>query len=448
MKILAVSNLYPPNVVGGYEQLCFDVMQGLAAKGHGVSILTSTYGGKRCEYTGQQIFRTLQLSANSDNLYEPYFASDEERAKTDRFNISEIQKVLELVDPDIVFVWNLHFFNTPVLETLELSEKKLVYLLTDNWLISFYQPDFIADYFTRKVYGSVSRGRRLFERLRSCPRCRLKYFSTLGKAIVKRTLLRGRNQQIFGAGNTSHKLGGSPIFPSSFMRDLYSRAGFRFEDTTIIHHGVTAPLVASVPRADRSQFVMDGELRLLFAGRVVEIKGAHTAIKALPQIIRACPRLDVHLTIVGDDRDQPYKQGLLRLVKSLGMKKQVSFANPVPESELFSLFQQHDIYLFPSLYEPFSLTLIHALQAGIPTVATNVGGNPEIVIPGKTGLLCPKSDSKVLAARVCEYAFNNAMRADIGLRGSAYASEFTFSRMISQVEDHLCSICSIGKKGS
>ena len=68
-----------------------------------------------------------------------------------------------------------------------------------------------------------------------------------------------------------------------------------------------------------------------------------------------------------------------------------TFGPPYPDS-LPELFEEHDIYVFPSLYEPFSLTLIHALACGIPTAASRVGGNVEIVRDGVSGVLFKKGD--------------------------------------------------------
>ena len=110
---------------------------------------------------------------------------------------------------------------------------------------------------------------------------------------------------------------------------------------------------------------------------------------------------------------------------------------PVQETELFKLFQEYDIYLFPSLYEPFSLTLIHALQAGIPTVASDVGGNPEIVFHEQTGLLFRQADAKHLAAQVVKFVHNKNLRVTVSSRAQDHASQFTFNRMINQIESYL-----------
>ncbi|MBC7962538.1 MAG: glycosyltransferase family 4 protein [Steroidobacteraceae bacterium] len=413
MKILAISNLYPPNAVGGYEILCFEVMQAMAVKGHEVTVLTSNYGGKLADYPNHQVLRTLNLLATEDNIYEPFAASLAVRTEINRRNIATLNQTLADLNPDLVFIWNQNFYDASLLEALERSGRRLVYLLTDNWLIAFYNGNFIADYFSREVYATADRWR---------------------------TLLRRIKRRLAGAAATVPTLRGSAIFASRFMQQLYREAGFSFSDSTIIHHGVSAPLTAPVPLTDRSQLVKGQELRMLFAGRVVEIKGIHTAIEALPQIIQALPSMRVNLSIVGDDRDQSYLAQLKNRIEQLGITGIVNFAPPVPEADLFQLFQEHDIYLFPSLYEPFSLTLIHALQAGIPTVASDVGGNPEIVLHRQTGMLFRKADPAQLATQVINLAHNSALRTSIAAQAREHASDFTFARMIGQIEVHLSAV--------
>ena len=61
MRVLFVSNLYPPNVVGGYEELCHEVASRFAARGHEVAVLTSCYGGRTQPIPGQVVHQSLRL---------------------------------------------------------------------------------------------------------------------------------------------------------------------------------------------------------------------------------------------------------------------------------------------------------------------------------------------------------------------------------------------------
>src|SRR5262249_53876732 len=162
------------------------------------------------------------------------------------------------------------------------------------------------------------------------------------------------------------------------------RAGLHFGETALVPHGVEFLHPADAPRADRAHLLEPGVLRLLVAGRVVHFKGVHVALEALPSIVESLPHLEVRLTIVGDTHDEAYVDSLRRTIMERGLASHVHFLPWQPENDLFALFQQHDIYLFPSLFEPFALMLLRALEAGIPTVASAVGGNVDIVVDHRT----------------------------------------------------------------
>jgi glycogen synthase len=415
MKIQTLTNLYPPHVVGGYEVLCFDVMRRLTERAHQASVLTSNYGDGHADYPKQKIFRRLELLAPRDNIYAPFRASEAQRDAINRRNVAALREILSHERPDVVFVWNLHFLAPSFLEAIEQANVPTVYLLTDNWLAVFHHPDFVADYFSRLVYKEAF-GLKGFLKSRM------------------RRLMRPQKKQVNKAGVA--------VFPSRFMRNLYRQAGLTFGRDTVIHHGILpSPQASSNNPMDRSRFIRSEELRLLVAGRIVPIKGVHTAIEAMPKIMKSFPKLRVSLKIIGDDRDRPYLDRLKKQIRELELDDKVSFAPPVPEAELPRLFQNSDVYLFPSLYEPFSLTLIHALRAGIPTVASRAGGTPEIVHHRNTGMLFEASNPVDLARQVICLAENPALRSKVSIQGQQDANQLTFDRMVDQIEACLLSTC-------
>jgi glycosyltransferase involved in cell wall biosynthesis len=421
MKVLAVSNLYPPNVVGGYEVLCFDVMQALAQRGINVSVLCSDYGTAAANFPDHQVHRDLKLLATPGNIYAPFEADSAQRQKINQHNIDTFSDSVTTLQPDLLFVWNLHFFDVSLLKQIEEVNIPVVYLLTDNWFAAFHNPDFIAQYFSTQVYVSAPQAHAKIKQL--LHRCR-GLFGTIRQRF-----------------RSERPLNGAAIFPSRFMREFYQHAGITFAHDTIIPHGIKKTAGASQKPTSRSgELCNQRELKLLFAGRIVEIKGVHTIIQALPDIIENLPEYAVTLSVVGDSQDQSYTARLHERIESLNLAGHVEFSPSVSESALVDLFNEHDIYLFPSLYEPFSLTLIHALRAGIPTVASRAGGTPEIVIHNQTGLLFDPADADDLAGHVVSLASDPHLRAQLSLKGSEYAQTFTFERMIEKIAEYLFDI--------
>ena len=398
MKILFVSNLYPPNVCGGYERLCFSVADALAARGHTIGVLTSSYGGKSAEYPGHRVWRSLFLFATENNIYEPFSVSPERRADLNSVNVNQLHAVADEFKPDVVFVWNMYFFDAILLDAIERRfGDRAVYFVTDNWLISFFNGDFLGQYFPRVVFGTET------------------------------------DEDVKHRG-VPFALRGRALFGSAYMERFYAAAGLRFASQEVIHNGVTLPDVPESRYRDRFLPVRRGALRLLFAGRIVDVKGVHLILEALPLITAALPDVAVSLDIVGDSQDEAYRARLDAIVERHGIAGMVRRREPVGVDELFALFQDHDIYLFPSLYEPFALTLIHALHAGVPTVASAVGGNTEIVHNRETGMLFRNNDAHDLARAVLALHREPLLRQRVARQARLVSSRFTFAHMVENID--------------
>ena len=424
MRVLFVSNLYPPNVVGGYERLCFEVASAFAARGHEVAVLTSGHGGGVAEYPGQTIRRALRLLAGAA-IYDPFPGDAAAQDQVNRANLDALRDALAETGPDAVFAWNLFFLDRSLLAALGGCGRPVALMLTDNWLLAMERPEYIAGFFRDHVFGPAPfppalppppAGVGLWQQLRSLVRPA----PPAPEAPPSPPALRLPFAAVFGAG---------------FVRDLYADAGVSFARGRVVHNGVRQEQRPDRAFRDRAGLVRDGEVRLLFAGRLVDLKGAHDAVAAMPGLLADQP--GVRLTLLGDASDTAYAERLRREVAASGCADRISVQPPVAEAALFNLFQQHDIYLFPSLYEPFSLTLIHALACGIPTAASRAGGNVEIVQDGRSGVLSDKGDPADLARAVLRLARDPALRARVSAGGRAAASRFTFAAMVDGMEAFL-----------
>jgi glycosyltransferase involved in cell wall biosynthesis len=411
-------------VVGGYERLCFEVSSELARRGHEIAVLTSAYGGKVADYPRQRVWRSLRLLVGG-TIYEPYAGSEAERAQLNAANLEATHALVDAERPDVIFAWNLFFLDGSVFDALAGSGVRTVLMLTDNWLMVMRNPRFMASFFETHTFGDTP-----FSPPDSVPGADTPTQSFLGRFLARRfkppALL------------SVPPIPCAAVFGSNFMRALYHAGGLRFREERVVHNGVRPTGHQSTAFRNRSGLVRPGELRLLFAGRVTEIKGVHIAFEALPWLDAA--RLGVErvlLTVLGDTKDATYLARLSEIIDRLNLAPSINLRPAVPEESLFGLFQDHDVYLFPSLYEPFSLTLIHALAGGIPTVASRVGGNVEIVREQESGLLFAKSDAADLARAVAELVANPALRIRISAGARTAAAGFTFEQMVDAMERFL-----------
>jgi spore coat protein SA len=124
---------------------------------------------------------------------------------------------------------------------------------------------------------------------------------------------------------------------------------------------------------------------LLYVGRLVEIKGVHHILEAMPEIIQADP--SIRLIIAGSPfGHRAYADHLKKLAESV--RDYVVFTSFIPNDKIHELFQLSDILLVPSAQkEAFGLVNLEAMSTGTPVIATKSGGIPEIIEHGKTGYL-------------------------------------------------------------
>jgi glycosyltransferase involved in cell wall biosynthesis len=138
----------------------------------------------------------------------------------------------------------------------------------------------------------------------------------------------------------------------------------------------------------------DGHSRLLFVGRLVEIKGIATLLRAAAIVAKS--RGDWQLDIVGEGAKQLDYE---RLAAELGISGRVRFHGRRNKSQIAELMREADAFVLPSVWENMPCVLIEALASGLPVVATRTGGIPEI-IDEESGILVPPGDELALSAAI------------------------------------------------
>jgi glycosyltransferase involved in cell wall biosynthesis len=135
---------------------------------------------------------------------------------------------------------------------------------------------------------------------------------------------------------------------------------------------------------------------LLFVGTFSLHKGVTNLIGAMPQVVRRHP--DVKLVLAGSG---PLEHRLRQLVQRLGLTKSVMFVGRKSHDQMPQLAAAADVLVSPSLNEGLPRVILEAMATGLPVVATSVGGVPELVIDGRTGLLVRPGDKSALANALC-----------------------------------------------
>lgn len=183
------------------------------------------------------------------------------------------------------------------------------------------------------------------------------------------------------------------------------------------------------------------DLSLLFVGRISPEKGLHTLLSAFEKVSNRFPTAKLYLVgpnkptaaeFIAELSNEPMVRNLAMLdppnyLSNLQqqlpdeLKRNVSFTGSVSHLTLHSYFQKAAILVNPSLSEAFGMSLVEAMASGVPTVATQVGGMPDIVVPHETGLLVAPDRPEALAVAINTLLANDSLREHMGKKGRSRA---------------------------
>lgn len=208
------------------------------------------------------------------------------------------------------------------------------------------------------------------------------------------------------------------------------------------HHTISkekiefCPLGIEVP--DKSlllKYSSKNDFNILFVGRLEKRKGIETLFKAMPVVLRKNP--DTQFYIIGKDTNSSPNGGSYKkyLLQNLDVKyhKNVKFGGYVNDDELKNYYKNCDIFVAPSLYESFGLIYLEAMAWGKPVIGCDVGGIPEIVEDGNTGILIQSDDEKALSDALIKLSTNDDLRIQLGNNGRKKLSdEFIIKKTVNK----------------
>lgn len=206
-------------------------------------------------------------------------------------------------------------------------------------------------------------------------------------------------------------------------REAVSSEGVSARKIRVIHNGVD---VAAITPGDR--FSRAPGTRAVSVGRLAQVKDYPTLLRAARKVVDALPSF--HLELVGDG---PERAALERLRSELSLEGQVTFLGE--RHDVLERLRAADLFALSSTSEGLSLGLLEALAAGLPIVATRVGGNAEIVTDGETGCLVPPSDPSALAEALLA-CLTNPPRMSAMARAARRSAEerFDLARVVATCE--------------
>ncbi|MEL6312437.1 MAG: glycosyltransferase family 4 protein [Pseudomonadota bacterium] len=196
-----------------------------------------------------------------------------------------------------------------------------------------------------------------------------------------------------------------------------------WEKLKIVHCGVSPEMYGQDP--DRGY-----KKRLLFIGRLDEVKGVPLLLKSFGELIKTHPEAELH--IVGDGPARALLEG-----QAKGLGEAVRFLGYRSQQEVAEILKETDTLILPSFAEGVPVVLMEAMAARLPVVTTQVGGIGELVEDSVSGFICPPGDLVTLTARIDTLLSDAALCAKMGAEGQAkVAAEFNSpheARWLSQI---------------
>lgn len=218
------------------------------------------------------------------------------------------------------------------------------------------------------------------------------------------------------AGAFSSKI----ITVSEFDRTLARQHGVADDDTIVtVHNGLK-----DIEEPLRGDPARDNPVRLIMIARFAPQKDHMTLIRALAPL----RQLNWQLEFVGDGST---RSAVEAEVAQLGLHEHVQFLGR--RGDVAERLAEAQVLVLTSNWEGFPLTILEGMRAGLPVIASDVGGVGEAVVDGETGYVVPRGNHSVLTERLAEMVTDRELRAAMGRAGRArYEQHFTIERMVEK----------------
>jgi glycogen synthase len=395
MRILVISNLYPPAVRGGYEVLCAETVKRLQER-HEVKVLTTRADDVPAE---PHVVRALELMP-------PGKRSAVRAPLAARRGVRATRALLDSFRPELIFVWNGAAIPQAVIRVCQFAGVPVAFSIAEHWFGRLYTDDQFMRHLARGetgVRGLWARG------------------------------LRGLNRHSDLQIDATTRLPASICWVSDALR-----RGVSVPPTVeplverVVYTGVHDPdLWTRLERRPASD-----PPTIAFVGRLEEQKGPDVAYRALAAL-RDRHGIDAQLKLAGRG-DPAMLQELRRLGRELGIGSRVELLGQLDQAGVGSLLAGASAIVVPSTWqEPSGGVCLEAGLARVPVVASRSGGMPEGLRENEHALYFPIADADACADALARVLNEPVQSAERAARAFERAGEFSFGSYMAQMEEFL-----------
>lgn len=218
------------------------------------------------------------------------------------------------------------------------------------------------------------------------------------------------------------------IVPSEYLKRIVASWGVPAEQVTVIY-SVLFPLSVDPDRETLREELQFTFPTIVSAGRLVPWKGFAALIRVIDRLRGQYP--EIQLVIAGDGAERAQLEAQ---IQSAGLSEHVRLLGNVGKDALGATIKAADVFVLNTAYEGLSHQLLEVMDLGTPVVTTDVGGNPELIEHGVTGLLVEPDDENALAQSITTFLSDAHCRHELTTAAKARVHFFTKQQSILQLE--------------
>ncbi len=385
MKILLLSDDFPPFGQGGAAAVAFNVAKGLLKKGHQVSVVTAVREEKNA---GESVYEGIKIFAFQSSYHERW------RAYLSLYNpkaVDFVRSILEKEKFDIVHAHNIHqYISYDSLRVTKKTGAKVILTAHDCMLVNYGKVDGQADYKMNPLQQFLS--------------FRLRY-NPFRNIIIKHYL----------------KYVDNVAAVSNELKKLLEVNGIK--KVEVVHNGVDLNVWKNSGQTNTNPTV-------LFSGKLTQAKGGAELTRALLEVSKEIKNLT--LLIVG--QKDSYTESLIASAQGLF---NVVITGWTEEKNLPAIYSKAHLAVFPSTcFDTFGMVNIEAMALEKPVIATSFGGAKEIIVDGETGFIINPYDTENFSNKMIELLENPDKAKEMRKKGREKVEQFfTLEKQIEGYEE-------------
>lgn len=395
MKILFLSDDFPPKSYGGAGIVAFELARQMLREGHEVFAITVVNDKKDEGYIEYEGLKMHRLHSGYKERWRAYLSLYNPRV------IKKVEKIMNGLKPDVVHAHNIHYhLSYHSLKLARTSGAKV--FLTAHDAMLFHYGKFDGRSGKVSVWLQIRKFRMRYNPFRN---------------LVIRHYLKYTNK-IFSV--------------SRALKDTLNKNGV--SNVVVVHNGIDLNKWQSdLPATERFKERHDlvGKKVILFGGRLSVAKGGRQALLVMAEVAKKMP--GAVLLIMGPKNE--YADEMARQARDLNISENVVFTGWITGVELKAAYSASDVVAVLSLYlDPLPTVVLEAMASGKPVVGTCFGGTNEMVVDKVTGFLINPFKTEEVAARILELLDDNPMAQGFGKAGQSRAeTEFTLAAQAREV---------------